>query len=92
MERHQYNDNEDQDYKGIRQIENLFNKINEEDYYKPIKTEDSNDNYIEYESRGDEDKSLLLEDYLKIIRPHLRDMINNHKVHGEWKNSVSNPN
>ena len=28
---------EDLDCKGIRQIENLFNKINK-DYYKPIKT------------------------------------------------------
>ena len=36
LERHQYNDNEDLDYKGIKQIENLFNRINE-DYYKPIK-------------------------------------------------------
>ena len=34
LERHQYNDNEDLEYKGIRQIEKLFNKINEEDYYK----------------------------------------------------------
>ena len=51
MERHQYNDNEDQSYKGIRQIEKLFNEINEEDYYKPIKPKDAlNDNYIEYES------------------------------------------
>ena len=27
----------------------------------------------------------MLEDYLNIIRPYLRDMINNHKAHGEWK-------
>ena len=25
------------------------------------------------------------EDYLDIIRPFLRDVINNHKTHGEWK-------
>ena len=25
------------------------------------------------------------EDYLDIIRPYLRDMVNNHKTHGEWK-------
>ena len=31
-----YHDKDDQDYKGIRYIENLFNKI-DEDYYKPIK-------------------------------------------------------
>ena len=33
------------EYKGIKQIEYLFNKINDEDYYKPIKTKDA---YIEY--------------------------------------------
>ena len=78
-------DRDDQDYKGIRYIENLFNKI-DEDYYKPIKTKGAfNNNYIEYESRGDKDKNLSLEDYLDIIRPFLRDMINNHKTHGECK-------
>ena len=40
---------------------------------------------MEYESRGDKDKNLSLEDYLDIIKPFLRDMINNHKTHGEWK-------
>ena len=85
LEKHQYHDNDDLDYKGIRQIENLFDEINE-DYYKPIKTKGAfNNNYIEYESRGDKDKNLSLEDYLDIIRPFLRDMINNHKTHGEWK-------
>ena len=45
LEKHQYNDNEDIDYKGIRQIENLFDKI-DEDYYKLIKTNGAfNDNY-----------------------------------------------
>ena len=44
-----------------------------------------NDNYIEYESRGDKDKHLSLEDYVNISRPYLRDMIDNHKAHGEWK-------
>ena len=39
-----------------------------------------NNNYIENESRGDKDKNLSLEDYLGIIRPYLRDMINNHKA------------
>ena len=49
LKRYQYNHKEDQDYKGLRQIEKLFHKINEEDYYRPIKTVgDSNDNYIEY--------------------------------------------
>ena len=85
LERYQYNDNEYLDYKGIRQIENLFDKI-DEDYYKPIKTNGAfNDNYMEYESRGDKDRNLSLEDYLNIIKPFLKDMINNHKTYGEWK-------
>ena len=37
LEKDGYRDNDDLDYKGIRQIENLFNEINED--YKPIKTE-----------------------------------------------------
>ena len=60
LEKHQYHDNDDLEYKGIRQIENLFDEINE-DYYKPIKTKGAfNNNYIEYESRGDKNKNLLL--------------------------------
>ena len=44
-----------------------------------------NDDYIQYESRGDKDNNLMLAEYLKIIRPYLRDMIDNHKTHSEWK-------
>ena len=40
---------------------------------------------MEYESRGDKHKNLSLEGYFNIIRPFLRDMINNHKDRGEWK-------
>ena len=77
---------EDIDYVGIKEIENLFNKIREEEYYEPIKIRDSfDDNYIEYESRGDKDNNLSLEEYLNIIRPYLRDMIDNYKAHNEWE-------
>ena len=40
---------------------------------------------MEYESRGDKNKKLSPEDYLDIFKPFLRDMINNHKTHKEWK-------
>ena len=40
---------------------------------------------MEYESWGDKDRNLSLEDYLDIIEPLLRDIINSHKNHGEWK-------
>ena len=62
-----YCNNDDPDYKGIRSIENLFNKI-DEDYYKPVKTKDNfNDNYIEYENRGDKDKKLSIKEYFLTI-------------------------
>ena len=40
---------------------------------------------MEHESRGDKDNNLSSEQYLNIIRPYLRDMIDNHKAHSEWK-------
>ena len=44
-----------------------------------------NGNYIEYESKGDKDKNLSPKEYLDMIRPHLSDMINDHKTRREWK-------
>ena len=90
-----YPDHDDLDYKGIRNIETLFDKING-DYYKPVKPKGAfNYNFIEYESRGEKDKNLSPKEYLDNIRPYLRDMIYNHKaplegsldndLHGEWK-------
>ena len=52
-------DRDDFDYYGIRDIENLFDKVSEEDYYKPILVKSSfNGNYKYYESRGDKEKRL----------------------------------
>ena len=78
-----YFDYDDNEYKGIRDAENLFNQSIDEDYYKPTKTVNSFDNknsYIEYESHGDKNKNLSPEEYLDIIRPYLRNIINNHKT------------
>ena len=33
--KHKHNDRDDLDYHGIRDIENLFDNINDSDYYKP---------------------------------------------------------
>ena len=75
LEQYCYHDNDNLDYKGIKQIENLFNKINN-DYYKPIKTKGAfNNNYIEYESKGDKDKRLSVKEYLYMITPYLEKMI-----------------
>ena len=54
------------------------------DYYKPMKTIGSFDNkknkYMEYETKRDKDKNLLPGEYLDMITPYLRDMINDHKT------------
>ena len=42
-----------------------------------------NNNYIEYRSEGD--KLLTIEEYLNLIEPDLRELINDHKNKGEWK-------
>ena len=57
----------------------------DEDYYKPIRTNnDFNANYIDYESKGDKKKTLSIKEY-NMIRPYLRDILNDHKTQGEWK-------
>ena len=76
-----YYDYDDIEYKGIRDVENLFNQSTDEDYYKPIKTKSAfNDNYIEYQSKGDRDKNLSPEEYFDMTRPYLSDIINDHKT------------
>ena len=73
-------------YNTTYDIRYLFNKITKEDHYESVKIKSAfNGNYIKYESRGDNDDNLLLEEYLNTIRPYLGDMADNHKVHGEWK-------
>ena len=52
--------------------------------YKPTIVKSSyNNNYIEY--RNEVDKLLTIEEYLNLIEPYLRELINNHKNKGEWK-------
>ena len=44
-----YHDYEDIEYRGIRDVRNLFNLSIDEDYYQPIRTNSTvNGNYIEY--------------------------------------------
>ena len=38
-----------------------------------------NNNYIEYASKGDRYENLSPKEYLNMIRPYLRDLINEHK-------------
>ena len=80
-EKYKYHDRDDLDYHGIRDIENLFDNVNDNDYYKPILVKSSfKNNYKYYESRGDKDKKLSVKQYLYKIMPYLRDIINDHKA------------
>ena len=60
----------------MREIDNLFNEVSKEDYYKPIFIKSSFQvNYKYYESRGDKEKLLSVKQYLNKITPHLYDLI-----------------
>ena len=73
-------DDDDDDFIGIENVQDLF-KIS---IYKPtIVKRGYNNNYIEYRSEGD--KLLTIEEYLNLIKPYLRELINDHKNKGEWK-------
>ena len=55
----------------------------DEDYYEPILVKRAFDgNYIQYESKGDKGKNLSIKRYLKMIKPYLSNLIDNHKTHG----------
>ena len=71
-------------------IDYLFNELNEEDYYKPTEVKSAFDgSYMLYESKGDKDARLSIDEYFNIIRPYLKDMIDNHQSEGEWKIQLS---
>ena len=76
-----YHDCDDAEYKGIRDTENLFKQSTQKDYYKQTKSKSAfNGNYIEYESNGDKNKNLSVKKYLRMIRPYLSDITNDHKI------------
>ena len=73
-----HKDYDDIEYRGIR---DLFDLSIDEDYYKPRKTNDAfNSNYIEYESKGNKNKTLSIKEYLNMVRPCLNDIINDNKL------------
>ena len=52
--------------------------------YKPTLVKSGyNNSYIQYGSKGD--KILTVEEYLALIEPFLRELINDYKSKGEWK-------
>ena len=92
-EKYRYHDRDGLDYHGIRDIENVFDNI-DDDYYKPILAKSSFDeNYKYYDSRGDKHKKLSIEQDLDIIKPYLSDLINENKAietsSNEWKIQIN---
>ena len=101
-----YDDNydfaDDDEYREIKSVGRLLKGF-DRDYYKPIRTNDDfvgrRNNYIEYKGRGDRYENLSPKEYLKMIKPYLKDLINDHipvmelgneednsdTVRGEWK-------
>ena len=71
---------DDDDFIGIENVQDLFKIL----IYKPtIVRSGYNNNYIKYRSEGNE--ILTFEEYLALIEPYLRELINDHKSKGEWK-------
>ena len=78
-----YYDYDDIEYRGIRNVRELFDLSIDEDYYKPIIARGAfNSSYIQYESKGDKGKNLSIKEYLNMIKPYLSNIINDHKTHG----------
>ena len=73
-------DGDDFEFRGIENVQDLFKIL----IYKPtIVKSGYNNNYIEYRCEGD--KILTVEEYLALIEPYLRELINDYKSKGEWK-------
>ena len=63
-------------------MHNLFKLSIDKDFYKPILAKSGYDNnYIQYESKGD--KILTLKEYLALIEQYLRELISYYKNKGE---------
>ena len=93
-EEYKYHDRDDLDYYGIRDIENLFDNVDDNNYYWSILVEGSfNNNNKYYESTGNKDKKLSVKQYLYKIMPYLSDLINDHKTNennsNKWKIQIN---
>ena len=70
----------------LRDIQNIFDNDKKENYYKPVGVNIfSSNHYIEYESKGDRNKTLSFEEYDNKIRPCLKDFINTFKKPSTWQ-------
>ena len=79
---HNVEDADDDKYRKIGSVRRLFEESNR-DYYKPKVINrgfaGKINNYIKYISEGNKDEKLSPREYLNMIRPDLRDLINRHK-------------
>ena len=72
--------NKHEDFIGLENVKDLYSILD----YKPVLiTAGFNNNYLEYGSDGN--NSLSFMEYLNLIRPYLKDLINEKKNKGEWK-------
>ena len=63
-------------------LDNLF----DEEDYEPKEIKSAFDgSYMLYESKGDKDAKLSIDEYFNIIKAYLKDMIDDHKARSEWK-------
>ena len=62
-------------------MENVFDDVDNDDYYKPMLFKSSfKENYKYYESRDNKDKKLSVNQYPYKILLYLSDLINDHKA------------
>ena len=87
-----YGDDDDFEFKGIENVQDLFKILTIDEYlalmlkitYEPTLVKSGhNNNYIEYRNEGNE--IFTFEEYLDLIEPCLRELINDYKSKGEWK-------
>ena len=79
-----YHDYDDHEYKGIKDIKDLFKPSIDKYYYKPVLVKSGhNNNFVQYESKGD--RILSIREYLTLIEKYLKKLINQYKKDGEWK-------
>ena len=71
----------------LSDFRNLFEHKEEENYNNSVRENNFwSNSYIEYESNSNKNKILSVEEHLNIIRPYLKNIINNLKnlTHGKF--------
>ena len=62
----------------------MFKISIDKDYYKPkLSKRGYNNNYVQYESKGDQ--IITLKEYLNLIEKYSKELIEEYKQKGEWK-------